>query len=143
MPDYAGRPSKRRERASEKAEEAEKAKLEAQKNSKRRPVRVMGVPILIVLAAILHIVSAINAILFLTILLGIVNALLVLVYIWVAYNIFTIRPTAWMLALILNGGMAVFNLFYFVFLGIVVNLVTILILIIPSVRREFGRLEGQ
>jgi uncharacterized membrane protein len=143
MPDYAGRPSKRRERASEKAEEAEKAKLEAQKNSKRRPVRVMGVPILIVLAAILHIVSAINAILFLTILLGIVNALLVLVYIWVAYNIFTIRPTAWMLALILNGGMAVFNLFYFVFLGIVVNLVTILILIMPSVRREFGRLEGQ
>jgi cation transport ATPase len=139
MPDYAGRPSKRRKKASEKAMDAEEAKLEEQKNSKRRPIRILGVPLLIALAAVLHIVSVLNAIFFLTILLGIVNALLVLIYIWVAYNIFTMRRTAWMMALILNGGMAIFNLFYFVFLGIIVNLLTILILILPSVRREFGR----
>jgi hypothetical protein len=64
---------------------------------------------------------------------------LVLIYIWIAYNIFTMRPTAWMMSLILNGGMAIFNLFYFVVLGLVVNLITILILILPGVRREFGR----
>jgi uncharacterized membrane protein len=139
MPDYAGRPSKRREKASEKAKEADMAKQDEKKNSKRRSIRVMGVPILIALAAILHLISAINAILFLTVLLGILNALLVLVYIWVGYNIFTMRPTAWMMALILNGGMAVFNVFYFVVLGLAVNLVTILILVLPSVRMEFGR----
>jgi cation transport ATPase len=139
MPDYAGRPSKRREKANEKAEETEPTKQKETKNSKKRSTRVMGVPILIVLASMLHFISAINAILFLSVLLGILNALLILVYIWVGYNLFTMRPTAWMMALILNGGMAVFNLFYFVVLGLIVNLVTIIIIVLPSVRMEFGR----
>jgi uncharacterized membrane protein len=139
MPNYAGRPAKRREKAIEKEKEEAEEKQEEKKANKKRPIRVMGVPILIVIAAVLHVVSAINAVLFLTVLLGIMNALLVLIYIWVAYAIFTIRPTAWMLAIILNGGMAIFNLFYFVVLGLTMNLVTILVLILPSVRAEFGR----
>jgi uncharacterized membrane protein len=139
MPNYAGRPSKRREKAEEKARQTEEAEQEEQKSHKRKPIRIMGVPLLIVVAVLFHIFSAFNAIIFLTVLLGILNALLVLIYIWIAYNIFTMRPTAWMMSLILNGGMAIFNLFYFVVLGLVVNLITILILILPGVRREFGR----
>ena len=142
MPDYAGRPSKRREKAEEKSkqdEEAEQAKLKEKKTHKKKPMRIMGVPLLVVFITILHIFSALNAIIFLTILLGILNALLVLIYIWIAYYIFTLRPTAWMMALILNGGMAVFNLFYSVYLGLIVNLITIIILVLPSVQREFRR----
>ena len=138
MPDYAGRPSKRRE----KVKEAEEARIEEQKEpktKKKRNIRVMGVPILIVVAALLHIVSALNVIFFFTILLGILTPLLVLIYLWMAYNVFTMRPTVWMMVLILNGGMALFNLFYFVVLGVAVNLVTIIIIVLPSVRSEFGR----
>lgn len=139
MPDYSGRPSKRRKKAIETAKKEEEAKTEKQMNSKRGPIRVMGVPILVVLAAILHLISAISAVLFLTILLGIINALLVLIYIWVAYNVLTVRPTAWVVSLILNGGMAIFNLLYFVVFGLMVNLVTVIILVLPSVQKEFGR----
>ncbi|MFX1578385.1 MAG: hypothetical protein ACFFBJ_01975 [Promethearchaeota archaeon] len=139
MPDYAGRPSKKRKKEIEKAKKEEEEKAEEEKNSKRRPTRVMGVPILVVLATILHLVSAISAVFFLTILLGILNALLVLIYVWVAYNIFIMRPTAWALSLILNCGLAIFNLFYLVVFSLMVNLVTVIILVLPSVQKEFGR----
>lgn len=113
--------------------------MEEPTKKKRQPIRVLGVPILIVVIVLLHIGSAITAIFFLAVLLGILDALLVLVYIWVAYNVFTIRSTAWVLALILNGGMALFNAFYFVVVGLAVNLITVVLLVLPSVRKEFGR----
>ena len=139
IPDYAGRPSKRREKAKEKAEKAEEAEREEPTKKKRQPTRVLGVPILIVVVALFHVISAISAVLFLAVLLGILDALLILVYIWVAYNIFTMRSTAWILSLMLNGGMALFNLFYTVVAGLALNLITIILLILPSVRKEFGR----
>ena len=139
IPDYAGRPSKRREKAKEKTNKADEAESEEPKKKKRQPTRVLGVPILIVIVALLHIMSAITAVLFLAVLLGIIDALLVLVYMWVAYNVFTMRSTAWVLSLLLNGGMALFNAFYFVVAGLAVNLITIILLVLPSVRKEFGR----
>ncbi len=91
----------------------------------------------LMVAVALNLADAVLVILFNSLLIGPFTPLLVVFFVWVAYYLYAQRPTGWTLALILNVGSALFNLFFYNPVPMIVNIVTVIVLALPQVKLFF------